>query len=221
MEISRLHARNNLAHAQNLVNKYKTRLAKASKEMSVAEAKIDAQVEAINKCDEKIVDKPKYVVKIETPAQPAQPESIVCQTKWRIYVKAWKFYLKFVILAKTICANLELYFANIYPVFLSQGSTTFKSKLAELYIFLVAKFKILCRTKYMNDPCRCNYPKSMYKLNTFSRVKHMNECAVSFLLLYLGWQYKRLISILLLRDGSVLLCLQDITDINTLAVTPL
>lgn len=27
--------------------------------------------------------------------------------------------------------------------------------------------------------CRCNYPKSMY-FNTFSRVKLMNECAVSF-----------------------------------------
>jgi len=81
MEISRLHARNNLAYAQNLVNKYKTRLAKISKEMSVADAKIDAQVETINKSDENVVDKPKNVVKIETPALPAQPESIVCQTK--------------------------------------------------------------------------------------------------------------------------------------------
>ncbi|XP_023322998.1 uncharacterized protein LOC111697289 isoform X2 [Eurytemora carolleeae] len=81
MEISRLHARNNLAYAQNLVNKYKTRLAKISKEMSVADAKIDAQVVTINKSDENIVDKPKNVVKIETPALPAQPESIVCQTK--------------------------------------------------------------------------------------------------------------------------------------------
>lgn len=92
MEISRLHARNNLAYAQNLVNKYKTRLAKISKEMSVADAKIDAQVETINKSDENIVDKPKNVVKIETPALPAQPESIVCQTKWRINVKTWQLY---------------------------------------------------------------------------------------------------------------------------------
>ena len=91
MEISRLHARNNLAYAQNLVNKYKTRLAKISKEMSVADAKIDAQVETINKSYENIVDKPKNV-KIETPALPAQPESIVCQTKWRINVKTWQLY---------------------------------------------------------------------------------------------------------------------------------
>jgi len=61
------------------------------------------------------------------------------------------YIFKFVILAKIICANLELHFANIYPVFSLlriQGSASFKSKLAELNIFLVAEFKILYYTNY-------------------------------------------------------------------------
>ena len=77
MEISRLHAINNVAYATNLVAMYRRRLVTATSKFGAAEARIDAQVEVINRSEDSAATKPFGAVKVEIAAKPEKSEDSV------------------------------------------------------------------------------------------------------------------------------------------------